>query len=454
MSARCGVRRAECGALLFVSFVTFMVHIPHAEAQAPRDTIAEIRVHGNHTTPDADVLALAGLTLGEEASAERLDAAQARLRATDRFEDVQVLRRYRSIANPSEILVVVVIDEHPAVDDLDLTPGPLRKLRAAGMWMPIISHADGYGFTYGARLTVLEPLGPKTRFSVPLTWGGERRVAGELERTFDRGPFHRVPFDSVRGGLSLSRRVNPHFAEPDRRLEAKVRADRSITGWLRASAGARIADVQFGASTPLGTRLLDDRIQAAGADITVDTRIDPSFPRNAVHLTTGWEQMAFSSFKPAASSALSEHSESKGAGRWTTDLRGYVGVWRSTVVAVRANVVRSDAPLPPYEQPLLGGSGSVRGYRTGHRAGDSVATFSAELRIPLSSPLTAGRFGAKTFVDWGTTWADGERMRDQRFDRGIGGGVYLGAGPVIADLDVAWPRDGRARAHFGLGVSF
>jgi outer membrane protein assembly factor BamA len=385
------------------------------------------------------VLALAGLTVGEDASAERLEAALARLRAADRFEDVQVLRRYRSIANPSEILVVVVADEHPAVDDLDLTPGPFKKLRAAGMWMPIIGHADGYGFTYGARLTVLEPIGPKTRVSVPLTWGGERRVGGELERTFDNGPV-----DSVRGGLSLSRRVNPHFVEPDRRFEAKVRADRGITNWLRAGAGARVADVQFGSSTPLGTGLLDDRLQAVSADITVDTRIDPSFPRNAVYLSTGWEQMSFSSFNP----------DGGGAGRWTTDLRGYAGVWGSTVAAVRAGFVRSDAPLPPYEQPLLGGSGSVRGYRTGNRVGDNVATFSAELRIPLSSPLTAGRFGAKAFVDWGTTWAHGERMRDRQFDRGIGGGVYFGAGPIIADLDVAWPREGRARAHFGLGVSF
>ena len=117
-------------------------------------------------------------------------------------------------------------------------------------------------------------------------------------------------------------------------------------------------------------------------------------------------------------------------------------------------MIRSSAVLPPFEQSLLGGSGTLRGYRTGHRAGDNLATLSAELRYPLNSPLNSGRFGLKAFVDGGTTWASGERLKDQRFERGIGGGVYFGGGPVILDLDVAWPEEGKPRAHFGLGVSF
>jgi hypothetical protein len=30
----------------------------------------------------------------------------------------------------------------------------------------------------------------------------------------------------------------------------------------------------------------------------------------------------------------------------------------------------------------------------------------------------------------------------------------MGAGPVIIDLDVAWPEQGSPRVHVGLGVSF
>jgi outer membrane protein assembly factor BamA len=396
-----------------------------ADAQDP-GTIAEIRVHGNHTTPDADILGLAGLAVGQAATEARLREAEARIRASDRFSGVEVRRRYRSIANPSEILIMVVVDEQPAVDDLDLTPGPMKKLRAAGMWLPIVSHADGYGFTYGARVSFIDPIGAHTRLSIPMTWGGDRRVAAELERTFENGPF-----SSIRGTLSASRRINPFFEIADRRLEAKVRAERVVTGWLRVGGGGRFTDNGFGG--------LADRTRAAGADITFDTRLDPSFPRDAVYASTGWERMAFDAGR---------------ASRWTTDLRGYIGVGGSAVLALRGSLVRVNAPLPPFEQSLLGGSGTLRGYRTGHSADDNMATASAEARVPLNSPLSTGRFGVKAFVDAGTTWASGRRLSDQRFEHGIGGGLYFGAGPVLADLDVAWPEQGKPRAHFGLGVSF
>lgn len=418
-----GARGQGTGAV-FVAFVVALSGATAATAQT--ETIAEIRIHGNYATPDADVLALAGLKTGLDASEATLAAAGKRLRDSGRFQGVEVLKRYRSLADPDEILVMLVVDEHPAVDELDLTPGPLKKLRAATMWMPILNHADGYGFTYGARTALINPLGKRTRLSIPLSWGGERRAAAELERTFERGPL-----DRVLGTASVSRRVNPHYLDSDRRLEVKVRGELDIARWLRAGAGARITDQRFGA--------LDDRTRGLGADITLDTRLDPSFPRNAVYASTGIERLDF---------------DLGGGTRWTTDLRGYVGVFRSNVLALRGSLVRTDRPLPLFEHTLLGGSGSLRGYPTGHRAADNIATASLELRIPLTPPLSVGRFGLKTFADWGTSWAAGGRLADQTFERGIGGGVYFGAGPVVVDLDVAWPETGKPRAHFGLGVNF
>ena len=103
---------------------------------------------------------------------------------------------------------------------------------------------------------------------------------------------------------------------------------------------------------------------------------------------------------------------------------------------------------------LLGGSATLRGYRAGHRTGDGLVLLSAEVRVPLTSPLNFGRFGVKGFVDAGTTWDAGERLGDQRFDRGIGGGVYFGATAVTANVDVAWPETGKPRVHVALGVSF
>jgi len=404
---------------LCVSVACLSEELSGAQAQ---EAIAEILVHGNHTTPDTDILAIAGLSVGEPASQGRLGEAERKLRESGRFEAVEVRRRFRSIANPSEILIILLVDERPGVTEDDLLPGPLTRLRHASLWLPILNKRDGYALTYGGRVTFVDPLGPRTRLSVPLTWGGERRAAVEMERSFERGPL-----TTLRGTASIQRRENPHFKVPDLRREVVIQGERSLTSWLRAGAHGRVTHVTFGDD--------DARYQAAGAHLTLDTRVDPSFPRNAVHATAGWGRTA-------------------GAGLWSTDLRGYVGLVRSAVLALRGQVIRADAPLPLSEQALLGGSDSLRGYRAGHQSGDSMATVSAEVRVPLTSPLSYGRFGVKAFVDAGATWASGERLRKQQFDRGIGGGVYFGATAFAANVDVAWPEQGKPRVHAGVGVTF
>ena len=133
-------------------------------AQA-QETLGEVRVHGNHTTPDADVLALAGLTVGSVVSDESLRKADEALRASGRFASVELRKRYRSIDNPLDILVIVVVDEHASVSATDLTPGPIKRIRSLGMWLPIIDYEDGYGFTYGARVSFVDTLGPRSRIS-------------------------------------------------------------------------------------------------------------------------------------------------------------------------------------------------------------------------------------------------------------------------------------------------
>jgi outer membrane protein assembly factor BamA len=387
------------------------------------ETIAEIRVHGNHTTPEADILALAALVTGESASEARLAEAEDRLRASRRFAGVEIRRRYRSISDRSEILVILIVDEHDAVTDDNLIPGPLARLRSAGMWLPILGYADGYGLTYGARVSVIEPFGSRSRLSVPLTWGGERKAAMEIEQRFGQGV--------ARGSAGVSRRVNPHYDLPDARREIAATIETAFRPWLRAGANGRVGRVTFGPDQAWH--------QAAGVQLTVDTRVDPSFPRNAVHATIGLDQIRFGNGSAARASA---------------DVRGYAALGGSMVLVLRGAIVRAGAPLPPSEQVLVGGSGTLRGYRAGHLAGDGLALLSAETRVPLTSPLSVGRFGVKAFVDAGTTWDAGTRLRDRRFERGIGGGVYFGATVVTANVDVAWPEAGKPRVHAALGVQF
>jgi outer membrane protein assembly factor BamA len=411
------------------SFVAFVAtgFVP-AVAGAQTEAIAEIRVHGNHTTPEADVIGLSGLTTGEPATEERLREAEDRLRASRRFEDVEVRKRYRSIENPAEILIIILVDEHPAVSADDLTPGPLKRFFASEQWLPLLNYEDGYGLTYGVQFGFANSLGERSRVSIPLTWGGERRAALEVERSFDRGPVSRVS-----GAVSIDRRVNPHYEASDLRQGARVEVERSLLPWLRVGADARIAHVDFG-----GTYAA--RHWAGGVHVTLDTRIDPSFPRNAIHIRAGWERLAF---------------PDGDAGRWLADARGYVGVGGSAVLALRTQVATSNHSLPAPEQVLLVGKELLRGYRAGYAANDNLAAVSAEVRYPLNSPLNVGRFGVKAFVDAGTTWAsDGLGLKDQRFERGIGGGVYFGIAALILDLDVAWPESGSPRVHFGFGITF
>ena len=236
----------------------------------------------------------------------------------------------------------------------------------------------------------------------------------------------------MRIGGSVNRRVNPFYELADERRDLRIDADRILASWLRVGGDAGVAHVDFGDTYAA-------RHSALGAHATFDTRIDPSFPRNAIYTRIGWQHLNFTG---------------SDAGRFIADARGYVGVIGSVVLALRGQLSRADAALPAAEQVLLGGSESLRGYRAGYRAGDSMAAVSAELRVPLTSALSIQRFGVKAFVDAGTTWMSTERLADQTLQRGIGGGVFLGAAAFMLDLDVAWPEEGKPRVHFGMGVKF
>ena len=406
---------------LFVAISAFAPSVLQAQ-----ETIAEIRVHGNHTTPDADVIGLSGLKPGDAATDARLAEAAQALRTSERFDDVEVRKRYRSIENPADILVMIVIDERAGVSADDLTPGFGARVRSSMLWLPIFNYADGYGFTYGIRTTFTDPVGKDSALSFPFSWGGERRAGVELERSFND--------QRTRAGVAfwVNREINPFFDVPDLRQQVRLEADQAVVPWMRVGASARIAHVDFGDS-------YDARHIAGGPHVTFDTRIDPLFPRNAIHARIDWERIAF---------------ETGSAGQWKTDARGYIGLGSWSVVALRGQLVRSDAPLPQAEQSLLGGYDSLRGYRAGYRAGDSMAAVSAEVRVPLNSPLRVSKLGVKGFIDAGTVWNSGTRLSEQRFDRGIGTGLFLGAAVAKFDLDIAWPEDGKPRIHFALGVSF
>jgi outer membrane protein assembly factor BamA len=407
-------------------------------AAQPAEVVESIVVHGNHTTPTDDVLAIVGAVAGQPATDALLAEVRTRLENSRRFAGVDVRRRYLSIDDPTRVLLVVVVDEYPGVSEDDLTPGPMKRFSASSMWLPVLEYQEGYGFTYGARLSFMDRLGPRSRVSVPLTWGGERQAQVELDRGFERGPVKRVV-----GGGGLYRRENPHYEIGDFRRQFWGRVETAPRAWLRAGGGARLARVGFADR--------DENLSIFGADITVDTRRDPTLPRNAVFASAGIERLGF---HESALGAVPDANAWTSSRRVTLDGRGYVGLIGQTVLGLRAQSITASDPLPPFEQALLGGIPSLRGWDVGSQAGDNLAAASAELLVPLTSPIQQfARLGVKIFADTGTTWAVGTPLDTHSFEWGYGGGVFLHATVFTFGLDLGW-REGRStpNAHVQLGV--
>lgn len=400
------------------------------------ERLVDVLVHGNHTTPDADVIAIAGLTIGAPLAPDAMAAATKRLESADRFEAVEIRKRYRSIEHADEVVLVILIDERPHPMEVPGPPvtKPFRTLRDGLMFLPLVSYTDGYGLSYGAQFSFADVLGKRSRIGVPLTWGAERRVAVELERKFQHGPVSRLE-----GGTGIIRREHPFYDVPDRRGEVWARAERALPLALRVGGGVRWSDIAFGGeSTPAFD--LDDRLLASGVDLTLDTRADPTFPRNAVYARAAWEHLDFDA-QPARN-------------RTTFEGRGFVGLFGSSVLALRATHGRADGALPPYEQWLLGGPSSVRGFSTGSEVGDRIVSGSIELRLPFSSPLRVAKTGVAVFLDRGAVWNDGQRLADADWKQGYGAGVFAIATVFQLRLDVAHGQGRGTRAHFSAGLSF
>ena len=406
---------------------------PFIEEQQTVETIGEIRVHGNAYLSDEDVIKLAGISLGGPATETDLEAVRRRLKDSGRFDTIEVRKRYRSLSNAADVAVVLLVHERPGIRSASDAPSavlnPIRRMKSRLMFMPILSYADGYGFTYGGRMSTVGLLGVGERLSVPLTWGGVRRAAIEFERPFKRGPLTRIE-----SSVAIWNRENPRFEIRDQRIEVKGRAERVLADLVRLGVDASRATISFAD--------LDDRLTTIGANVALDTRGDPAYPGNAVLISTGWTGLNFRSIPDRIN-------------RYTTDARGYLRLYRQSVLAGRAQYVTADATLPPYERLLLGGSSMVRGFRTGAFDGDRTLVTSVELRAPITSVLNGAKLGFTVFADAGKVWNFGQSLDDVEWHRGVGAGVFLIATIVRLNLDVARGlKTGETRVHLSSGFTF
>ena len=196
------------------------------------ETVVEIRIHGNSSVPDEDVLELAGIAVGDFVDSAALDAVAARLVTSGLFETVEVHKRYRSLTATDRIALVIVVRERPP---------RLDRLT----FLPILRYEEGYGIAYGLGFSLVDIPGEGGRVSVPVTWGADRRTAFEVER-----PFGSEAVGRLRGG----RVVRPAHASALRGGRPPVRecgggVERRLAFGVRAGAEAAWEEVVFGELT-------------------------------------------------------------------------------------------------------------------------------------------------------------------------------------------------------------
>lgn len=400
------------------------------------ETVAEIRIHGNLSLPDAEVVALTGVTLGDAAGPDLEKTVRQRLEASGRFETVDVRRRYRSLTATDQVALVIVVRERPGAR---FSNPVMRAFAAAGrrlMVAPLLDHREGYGVAYGALIGFVDTFGPGSRLSVPATWGGHKRIALEMEAPI-RGPV----IDRLRAGGSRGRRRHPYFDRDVDRARFAVAAQRGLPRGFRMNGEAAWEEVRFAVSA--------DRLSRVTAYLDYgDYQETPAGARrNTAVVRTGIERLAIDG---GAGSIM----------RPRLDARAYRAVGRQAVLAGRLFFAGASGPLPPYERSLLGGSpaagGTLRGWRAGGAVGDRIAAASIELRLPITSVLSEGRVGLRFFYDTAAA-SDADRpLRDAAFREGAGAGVFFlppGFGFPMS-IDVAGDPEGGVRVHVSAGFGF
>ena len=376
-----------------------------------------LRVHGNYRIPDEEVLRIAGVAEGDPFPPETQAAIEDRLRRSGKFESVDVRVRYQSLSESSDVALVIVVREKTSV--------PSRL-----MFGPILDLTDEYGLTFGGRVALVDLALDGGRIAVPLSWGG-RRQAG-VESSF---PVKR--WGTVKADLTRWRQIHPHFDVPENRFE------------VGSSVGLRrgLAAVDFrGRWSRVDLDAPEERFATFGAKLALDSRRDPTVPGDAFYVGLDWRRLFFLQNDGV--------TPRENVSQRVLDLRGYKRLVGQTLLAAQVYWASASGPLPPYEQPFIGGGKTLRGFAPGRFIGDDAALGTVELRVPLTDVGSFARAGVHFFYDIGAVYDDGGSLRQARFHDAVGAGAFFRVAVVGVRVDWGFALEGGSRFHVASNFKF
>ena len=194
--------------------------VAFAQPSAGTEVVTELRVHGNYSIEDTEILALAAIAVGDRLEPGSETAIVERLQASGWFDRVEVRKRYTSLSQSDRIALILLVTERPAASVANPVLRTLVRVSQQALFLPVLRYDEGLGMTYGARFRLVDVLGEGGTVAIPLTVGGRREAALEVEKELDRGLL-----DRLRAGVSFARQENQHFRLDDRRNEVWVGAD-------------------------------------------------------------------------------------------------------------------------------------------------------------------------------------------------------------------------------------
>ena len=352
------------------------------------------------------------------------------------FRSVEVLKRFASIADAVEDLLVIIVDEGDVKIEWDQGSGAApRTVRRRGpplMFLPVLDvrgrlRLDLRRALCGCRIRRR----PRSRLAVPADLG-RRQARGRAAREGLRREGRSIaspPACRCRGASTRSTSATTSGCA------SRSRAERDLAPKLRAGAHARHGNAST--SSPTTRTVLQ-----TGVDLVLDTRA-----RSGARA-----QCRVSRAPPGIRYAVTDAEAYRQVQRRPPRLRRTGRPERRSVARVYRTA--SDQALPPFLQPILGGMDNLRGFRAGTAVGDTLV---GRLRRSANADHLAAEFREARRQ---RVRRRGDGLRSRRAagatsasSRGFGGSVWLSAAFFRLNLAVAHGMGSSTRVHFGTSFS-